>query len=303
MQLVNHSQNEEIQQNAYENLKRCLRTKNTNAHHIVAELLCSDNPKECVVFCKFMIIFVSQYVHVMSPSDVHQIHKNITTLYKNIDPTSLCCQEAAAGLIDNVLLNSSEKLQQMAQQDHEVVAHMQHGCESHVSCIQVMKSAMCSRSFALLTLMCIVLKEKNASKTIQIIRHMLSCKSFVVQKIQYPDISRLNPSDRHHIVWYCWKALLYCQENRHAERYVRFLLSLFVITYTRKKFLESINLLFHACKLACLDKKEFIEQGNNKVVSECTNVSSIYKDLLHSKIETNGNSISPALMFVPFFKK
>lgn len=300
----------------YENIKRCLRTKNDNAHRLVAEILVGNNSKEFALFCKFLIIFVSQYVCVLEPNAITHVHHGIMIMTSVADPNKLVVQEAVENVIEHILSLASEKIQHMEHQDHDLVDHLQYGCEDHVNCIQVMKHAMCTKSFSLLTTMCNMLKQKNADKAIQVIRYILSHKSLIVQRIQYPDIARLKASERQHILWYCWKALLYCKENRPAEKYIRYLLTMYVMTYNQKKYMDSMNLLFHACRIACMEKKWFVEcsQGTSN------KNAAMYKDVMSqsrsspppsshgvaaspsSSNPAHPNSFSSALMFVPVYK-
>lgn len=285
----------------YEDLKRCLRTKNVNAHGIVAEILCHSTCKEYSTLCKFLIVFISQYVSDLNPNTVCTIHKNIMLMISIADPSKAKCQEAASCVVENILAVASEKLQQVNFQDTESVENMQHGDESHILSIQVMKNAMCSRSFRLLSTMCAAIKDKKAERAIALIVHMVSHKSLIIQRIQYPDISGLKPIERHHILWYCWKALLYCNENKVSEPYIRNLLSLYVLSYTRRNFLESIHLLFHACKIACMAKTCF----NHDSSLTLPNLAVMYQETMDRAMPPSSASVSqlsPALMYVPFYK-
>lgn len=283
----------------YDELKSCLQTKHTDSHVIVARLLCDQPPKEFVCLVRFLIVFISQYMPEFEPNTICAVYQSVQRVMMIADSSDVSCQQAAACLVDQVLAHTSSKLLHMQHHDHDYITHVQYACDVQtVTYIQVMKSAMCSTSFALLTAMCIFLKQKDAEKAIHVIRHMLSCKSLVIQRIQYPDIALLKPSDRQHVIWYCWKALMYSEENKSTERYVRYLLSMFVITYNRKQKLDAINLLFHACKIA-------IKQN---VISSCTmepsvtDVGKIYDNITQTRENAETSSFKSALMFVPVHK-
>lgn len=281
----------------YDELKRCLRTKHTDSHTLVARLLCDQSPKEFVCLVRFMIVFISQYMPDFEPETIYSVYQSIQKLMLIADASEIACQQAAGCLVDQVLAHTSSKLLHMQHHDHDYITNVQYACDLQVvSYIQVMKSAMCSNSFALLTTMCIFLKQKDAEKAIHVIRHILSCKTLVIQRIQYPDIALLKPSERQNVIWYCWKALLYSEENKKTEKYVRYLLSMFVITYDRKQKLNAINLLFHACKIA--SKQGMTDSCTQPMM---TDVRKLYKNTA-TREQENNNGFKSALMFVPVIK-
>lgn len=262
----------------YEELKAALRDKKEGAHDLAAELLSS--PKEITEFVKFIIAFVSQFIQVVTLGVIQTVYQNINTLLLIGNASDLKCQQAGANLVDTIIAHASPKLVQLHIKVNDTIKFLHSGSDKRIDYIDVMKLSMCSQSFSLLTTMCECIRKRDSEGTIQVIQHMLSCKTLVVQVIQYPDISSLKAKDRQDVLWYCWKALLYSQDHKPSEKYIRYLLSLYVLSFERKLKLITINLLYSACTIACVEKTKDTGQE-----VQSTNVRHIYDTIAEKSDE------------------